>query len=1137
MNIKETSQSSGHLFYMNTPSDPDFTQTAAVSVFKRRVPFLEILRVTAAISFLFVVGLGIAVGANLDRAITAPDWVRRDVEARLSEILPRANVAVRGLQVTLDRQLHTHITLQDMELTSDDGARLAVLADVRIDLLRRALARGEIAAKRLEVSGLRARVSRNLGGRFNLDFASQSVSDSSFGDIILDIVNVFEQPGLTTLDAIEATSLSVRYEDAISGQVLTVDGARVLLEQDRTGVRMRADAAVLTGGSDVTTLAATYDVPRRVIEAETETPLPLGTVGLSLTGARASLVAGQVPSLAWLGVLDAPISGALRFAITSEGEAADVFGTLDLDAGALAPVAGSEPLRFNSARAYFQYDATTEQLTFDEVRISSDLVRAVASGTAYLRDQTNGAPEKILGQFTFSTLLIDSPDAFDAPIEIRDAGIDFRMEIDPFAVDIGQLYGRPQPLNDNAAVAPMLRSDGRVVSNMDGWSVALNVEGDRTNVATALSLWPLTALRPTRDWLVDNLDGGTLENGRAAIRISPNQKPIVNGGFDFSDATVHYLRPMEPIKNGIGVASFEGAAFALALSSGAVLASQGGAINAGGSTLWVGPKDGRALLSLDLKSDSTITAGLAFLDQKPLEILKDGALPVTLADGRAKLNVRLDVPLVKDRSSDPMTFDADGALSNVSSDVLVVGRHLFADQLNINVSPQSIEIKGQAKVDGVNLSGVWQQPTGKPREGEVAAQPILRAVIDLTSDALKEFGIVLPDGLLIGATKADIEVALDDNGGSFLLRSNLRGAKLSIPELGWRKGATSTGSLVVSGRLGTLESLAIVDRFELSGNGLRVAGQITLDKNGALAVASFSSVEVADWLAGSVELVGQGVGQPPKVNVTGGWLDLRRARQAIGSGSVNGTEGGAMNINLDRVILSDSLSFTDLRGELTSRGGLNGNFSARVNGSAVVTGTLVTVDKGTAIRLRSDDAGGVGAAAKLIGTAKGGVLDLILQPTSTSGVYDGTLLVTDTRILEAPTLAGLLNAISVVGLLDQMAQGGIYFSNVEASFQLSPAGLTLYSSAATGPSIGLSMDGVYRFSDRALDMQGVASPLYVLNGIGQVFTRPGEGLLGFNFDLSGNAPNPSVRVQPLSIFTPGMFREIFRRPPPQREND
>ena len=64
-------------------------------------------------------------------------------------------------------------------------------------------------------------------------------------------------------------------------------------------------------------------------------------------------------------------------------------------------------------------------------------------------------------------------------------------------------------------------------------------------------------------------------------------------------------------------------------------------------------------------------------------------------------------------------------------------------------------------------------------------------------------------------------------------------------------------------------------------------------------------------------------------------------------------------------------------------------------------------------------------------------------------------------------------------------------------------------------------------------MQGVLSPIYMLNGIGSIFTRKGEGLVGFNFTLKGPAEAPRVGVNPLSLLTPGMFREIFRRPPPQ----
>ncbi|MFZ1339426.1 MAG: hypothetical protein WAS26_10295, partial [Paracoccaceae bacterium] len=85
---------------------------------------------------------------------------------------------------------------------------------------------------------------------------------------------------------------------------------------------------------------------------------------------------------------------------------------------------------------------------------------------------------------------------------------------------------------------------------------------------------------------------------------------------------------------------------------------------------------------------------------------------------------------------------------------------------------------------------------------------------------------------------------------------------------------------------------------------------------------------------------------------------------------------------------------------------------------------------------------------------------------------------------------------------------------------------------AVGVSLGISFEGAYSSASGRLDMQGVISPIYILNGIGQIFARKGEGLFGFNYRLTGPAENPSVSVNPLSILTPGMFREIFRRPAP-----
>ena len=79
------------------------------------------------------------------------------------------------------------------------------------------------------------------------------------------------------------------------------------------------------------------------------------------------------------------------------------------------------------------------------------------------------------------------------------------------------------------------------------------------------------------------------------------------------------------------------------------------------------------------------------------------------------------------------------------------------------------------------------------------------------------------------------------------------------------------------------------------------------------------------------------------------------------------------------------------------------------------------------------------------------------------------------------------------------------------------------------------MDGYYYPKTKQMDLQGVISPLYVLNAVGGLFSRRGEGLIGFNYKLRGPTDAPVVSVNPLSALTPGVFRDLFRRQPPQRD--
>jgi hypothetical protein len=264
------------------------------------------------------------------------------------------------------------------------------------------------------------------------------------------------------------------------------------------------------------------------------------------------------------------------------------------------------------------------------------------------------------------------------------------------------------------------------------------------------------------------------------------------------------------------------------------------------------------------------------------------------------------------------------------------------------------------------------------------------------------------------------------------------------------------------------------------------------------------------------------------VEIAGGSLDLRRAR--FGGGQ---SAGGPVQIALDRLQVTEGIALTGFRGQFTNEQGFTGQFTANLNGAAEVRGSVAPRNGRSAVRLVSEDAGGVLGAAGFIKNATGGTLDLTLLPAGEEGTFDGTLALRTLRVRDAPAMAALLDAISVVGLLQQLDGQGLAFDEVDARFRLTPSQMIVSQASAVGPGLGISVDGIYTLASKQIDLQGVVSPFYLLNGLGSFLTRKGEGLIGFNFNIVGSTDAPDVSVNPLSVFTPGMFREIFRRPAPE----
>lgn len=1056
-----------------------------------------------------VLAVAVAAVLAIGTRLTAPDWLHQRIAQRINADLPGYQLAFGDMSMVVSEDLVPRLLLQDVALRAGDGGQVANLSELEITVAPKPILDGKVQASSIRLSGLRLILRRRAEGDLAIALEGPGAREGAkFANLTDQIDAIFSRQQFAALSRVEAGNLTLRYEDARAGRAWSVDGGRVLLTRDGAQIGIRGDVALLGARDYATTLEVSYsgEIGRKQAE-----------FGVNFDDMPSGDISGQSPALAWLDALDAPISGALRASVDGEGRLGPLSATLQIGAGVLQPTPATAPIAFQSARSYFTYDPKANEIRFSELSVESKWVTARAEGTAFLVGMENGWPRELQAQIRVSDISADPAEFYPEPILLDRAAADIRLQLDPFVLSVGELS-----LEDQGQHFVL---DGVVRGKSDGWDVALNGRMGALAPERLMELWPLALKPKTRDWISQNVQRADLQNIQLALRATPNARPDVFLGFDFEGLQARFLKGVPPISEGVGHASIYDNRFVISAQSGHVVAAQGGKVDISGTSFIIPDvrlKSGPARVLL--QTDSTVTAALALLDEEPFRFLTKAGQPVTLADGRATLKGQLDLLLKPKLTPAEVAYDVTGTLAEVRSETLVKDRVLAASELTVSASNTGIEIGGDARIGRVPVSGAWRLPLGNGAVGDSS----VAGVIELSEQFADEFNIGLPPGSISGAGPADIAITFaKGKPARFELSSRLAGVGLSLKQLSWALPRAATGQLEVAGTIGEPPD---IDRLSFSGGGLEARGRITLRASGDLDRAAFSSVKIGDWLNAPVTLVGRGTGQSPRVEVHGGSIDLRQTSLSGEGGG--GSEGGPVSLQLDRLQVSDGIALTDFRAELDTAGGTDGNFTGKVNGFTAVTGRVVPMSGRSAFRIQSTDAGGVLRSAGLLKQARKGEMDLVLTPAPEPGSYDGKLVIEQFRIKEAPALAALLNTISVVGLLEQLNGEGLHFSRVDAKFRLTPDRLTLLEGSAVGAALGVSMDGFYYMDSGRMDMQGVVSPVYLVNSIGGIFNRAGEGLIGFNYKLKGVASDPRVSVNPLSALAPGILRNIFRKPAP-----
>lgn len=1073
-----------------------------------------------SLALLAIVG-AVGLFALLGRPVDLPQWVVSRIEQTVNQRIQKFDLALGEVSIVVEDNWNPRIYVRDVEVSEVGSSSRIDLEEVHTTLSVSNLIQGRIAPREIVVSGLFLNMRRLQDGSFDLALGEggQAVNPinrtAQIQDVGRIVEDILDRPAFAELDRLSMDALALRYEDVRAGRGWTVDGGLARMEREGDFVRLHAQFSVLGQRSYASTVDVSFETSYGSEESR---------FGMSFESLPSGDIASQSPAVTWLNVFKAPISGSLRMSTDVTGRLGPTHVSLEIGEGVLQPNENVRPIPIESAHTFLSYDPATLTLALEDFALNSKLLKAEAAGKAVLAKLVEGRPEEMLVQMNLSKLELNPKDLADVPIALDDSFIDFRLRLNPFEVSLGQLVLRQD--------GHRLLLNGELATDGENWVYSLDGHMNSVEPDRLIGIWPDRVKTKLRKWIVDNIHSVQLSDINLAVRSRVDAPPDVYADFQFKDLDLRFMKTMPPIKGGAGYATLIRNQFIVGAERGVIRAQEGGEVqiqNTGFTVTDTRIKKSPAIVRI--VGQAPVKAVLSLLNRKPLEIMTKANLPVDVGSGWVKATGFLNLVLKDKILPEDVKFDISGTVSDAKSTHFLKDKVISGD-LTVHATDERVELGGPGFVGDLPVEAAWSLPIGRKNDGTST----LTGWAELSARTLTEFNVGLPKGTVTGLGRGSFVIDfVKGTAPRMAITTDFTGVGLSFPPLAWEKPAKTAAS----GTLDlTLAEAPVIDGFSIKAPGLKADGRIELAPDGGLGRLVMDSLSVSDWLTGTGELRGRGAGVAPEVIVHNGSLDMRRMPPQVGGSSGNPSDSGIgpASVTLDRVQVTDTISLRGFKGDFVNTGGLKGRFTALLNGSAPVRGQLLPQSGRTAVRAQSDRADLVLTALGVVPSASRGTLDFRLDPTAKAGEYDGTFEIKNIKIKEAPAIAELLNAISIVGLIEQLSGPGILFTDVASRFRLTPSQIILAQGSAVGPAMGLSMDGYYNFANSMLDMQGAISPIYMVNLVGQpIAARKGEGLIAFNYNLSGPIDDMKVSVNPLSALTPGFFREIFRRPAPKLE--
>jgi hypothetical protein len=676
-----------------------------------------------------------------------------------------------------------------------------------------------------------------------------------------------------------------------------------------------------------------------------------------------------------------------------------------------------------------------------------------------------------------------------------------------------------------------------------GLELALDV--DRMPVGQVKQLWPWFAARGARNWVVANIYGGRVENGRLDLSVPPgrmgNGVPFgaddISGQFTIRGTRFDVAGRIPPVRDGNGAVVFRGTDVDISLESGTVFMPGGRTVNARNGVLAIRDAHSQPVigkLTIDVEGEADGIMQLASYD--PIDVSRFIDLKPDDLSGKVSGTVTADIPLQRSIPVESLGWRVELDYEDLALATPFEGQTITAAVGSIDLDPSRAVINAKAQMNGVPATIEMVEPLGASQ-----AQRERRIAMQLDDNARNALVPGLK-ALLSGTTEVKLDDAVRERRA---IEASLGNATLSIPWAGWSKGRGVPGSVAFA--MQTDGDRVDLADFRLSGETFGAAGTLSF-VGGEVSSIRLPSVRLNRGDDFSFDMRAQGRGYA--ITVRGNSIDARSIVKLYAKDSEGGTTsaGGAdVPIALDL----EAASMTGFHGEVLRDVKLSysgtGARTDRLEFSAITSsGRPVAFRDGRdgearAVSMSSSDAGAVLRFLDIYEHMQEGTISMSLAGQG-GGPLRGQVDARNFWVVNEPRLASLVSTPPANDnrSLNQAVRGQIDTSRVhfERGFSVvekSTGSLKLEQGVLRGPLIGSTFQGTFYDPAGNMDMTGTFMPAYGINRIfgeipliGQILGNGRDrGLIGITFRLAGASSEPQLQVNPLSVIAPGIFRSVF----------